>query len=57
MLGNEKLRRTVLTQYFEANKQAQRREAQGEDLQFDCRQLLYQGPGVSFKNDMETKGS
>ena len=42
MLGNEKLRRTVLTQYFEANKQAQRREAQGEDLQFDCRQLLYQ---------------
>lgn len=41
VLENQKLRRTVLTEYFEANKRAQRRGERGQQLEFDCRQLLY----------------
>ena len=41
VLKNQKLHRTILTEYFEANTRAQRRGEWGQQLEFDCRQLLY----------------
>jgi hypothetical protein len=42
VLQNDKIRRTTLTEYFAANLAAERRVEQGQPLEFDCRQLLYQ---------------
>ena len=42
LLQNEHLRKTMLTEFFTANKQATEAAANGERLDFDCRELLYQ---------------
>ena len=40
-LQNEHLHKTMLTEYFMTNKQATA-DANGDQLDFDCRELLYQ---------------
>ena len=42
VLQNANIRKTTLTEYFTANANARNRAANGEELEFDCRQLLYQ---------------
>ena len=42
LLQNEHTRKTTLTEFFTANKQATEAAANGERLDFDCRELLYQ---------------
>ncbi len=42
LLQNEHARKTSLTEFFTANKKATETAANGERLDFDCRQLLYQ---------------
>ena len=42
VLQNANIRKTTLTEYFTANANARNRAVNGEELEFDCRQLLYQ---------------
>ena len=42
LLQNERSHKTTLTEFFTANKQAAEAAANGERLDFDCRELLYQ---------------
>ena len=42
LLQNECARKTTLTEFFTTNKRAVEAAANGERLDFDCRQLLYQ---------------
>ncbi|TMI79656.1 MAG: hypothetical protein E6H10_14970 [Bacteroidetes bacterium] len=42
LLQNDRIRKTTLTEFFTANKQATEATINGEQLDFDCRELLYQ---------------
>ena len=42
VLENAHIRQTTLTQYFDANKKVSERAANGQPIEFDCRDLLYQ---------------
>ena len=42
ILQNAKIRKTTLTEYFSANKEASNHAANGQQMQFECRGLLYQ---------------
>ena len=42
LLQNDHVRKTTLTKFFTANKQVTKAAANGERLDFDCRELLYQ---------------
>jgi hypothetical protein len=42
LLQNDRIRKTTLTEFFTANKQATEATINGDQVDFDCRQLLYQ---------------
>src|SRR5205814_10596669 len=42
VLENTNIRKTTLTEYFNANSAANNRVARGQPFEFDCRELLYQ---------------
>ena len=42
LLEGQRIRRTTLTEYFTANRDAAEQVARGQPLEFDCRELLYQ---------------
>ena len=42
LLEVQRIRRTTLTEYFTANRDAAEQVARGQPLEFDCRELLYQ---------------
>lgn len=42
VLENTNIRKTTLTEYFNANRAANNRVANGQPIEFDCRELLYQ---------------
>ena len=42
LLQNDRLHKTTLTEFFTANRQATEATVNGERLDFDCRELLYQ---------------
>ena len=42
VLENANIRKTTLTEYFNANRAANNRVANDQPIEFDCRELLYQ---------------
>ena len=53
-MDGQRIRRTTLTEYFAANRDAGERAARGERLEFDCRELLYQDFPSRMRYNTET---